>query len=186
HVLDVLRNAGTTTLFVTHDQDEALSSADQVAVMVDGRVAQAAAPRDLYARPASPDVALFLGSTNLVEGTFAGPMVRTALGSLELEGGPARSGPAVVLVRPEQLEVLDPGPGVEPYGEVVGCEFYGHDIVVRVRGEGAGGLALLARMAGDRALGIGTQVGLRARGPVVAWGSAGDEISPPASENTSM
>jgi iron(III) transport system ATP-binding protein len=170
-VLDVLRNAGTTTLFVTHDQDEALSSADQVAVMVDGRVAQAAGPRDLYARPASPDVALFLGSTNLLEGSFDGPVVRTALGPLEVEPGPARTGPAVVLVRPEQLEVHEAGPGVEPYGEVVGCEFYGHDIVVRVRADGSDEPPLLARMAGDRVVAVGTRVGLRVRGEVVAWGS---------------
>ena len=120
--------------------------------MVDGKVAQVAAPRDLYSRPASPDVALFLGATNLVEGTFEGRVVRTTLGPLEVDGRAGRTGDAVVLVQPEQLEVLEAGPGAEAYGEIVGCEFYGHDIVVKVRGPKADSVAMLARVDGDRAL----------------------------------
>ena len=70
----------TTTLFVTHDQDEALASAEQVAVLAGGRIAQAAPPKVLYARPATPEIARFLGAANLIEGTFEGSGVRTALG----------------------------------------------------------------------------------------------------------
>jgi iron(III) transport system ATP-binding protein len=173
-VLDVLRAAGATTLFVTHDQDEALSSADQVAVLVGGRIAQAAAPRELYARPTSPEVALFLGAMNLVAGTFEAGRVRTDLGVLDVERGegttPPATGPAVVLVRPEQLEVSDDPASAPRHGEVVAAEFLGHDVVVRVRPDGdASAPPLVARVAGNRLLAVGTRVGMRAEGPVVAW-----------------
>jgi iron(III) transport system ATP-binding protein len=190
-VLDVLHRAGTTTLFVTHDQDEALSSADRVAVLVDGRIAQVSPPRDLYARPATPAVALFLGAMNLVPGTFEGSSVRTGLGLLEVAAGdgaaPPRSGRAVVLVRPEQLEVTDEPSGWPGHGEVVRVEFLGHDVVVRVRADGDEGAApLVARVAGNRPLAVGVRVGMRAGGPVVAWAGSDAEISPPGWKNTSM
>ena len=70
---------------------------------------------------------------NEVEGTFEDRVVRTALGPLEVDGSAGRTGDTVVLVRPEQLEVLEAGPGAEAYGEIVGCEFYGQH-----RGEGPG------------------------------------------------
>ena len=174
-VLDVLRRAGTTTLFVTHDQDEALSSADQVAVLVDGRIAQASGPRELYARPSSPEVALFLGAMNLVGGTFDGSSVRTDFGVLDVESArdrpaPPRSGPAVVLVRPEQLEVTDDPSGSPRQGEIVRAEFLGHDVVVWVKADGGDSAApLVARVAGNRSLVVGDRVGMRAEGPVVAW-----------------
>jgi len=180
-VLDVLRHAGTTTLFVTHDQDEALASADQVAVLVDGRIAQAATPRELYARPTSPQVALFLGAMNLVPGAFDGPSVRTDFGLLAVEragpGAAPRAGPAVVLVRPEQLEVSD-DPSTSPWrGDVVQAEFLGHDVVVHVRPDGDGSAPLLvARVAGHRSLPVGARVGIGARGPVVAWAEPDREI----------
>jgi len=187
----VLHRAGTTTLFVTHDQDEALSSADRVAVLVDGRIAQVSPPRDLYARPATPAVALFLGAMNLVPGTFEGSSVRTGLGLLEVAAGdeaaPPRSGRAVVLVRPEQLEVTDEPSGWPGHGEVVRVEFLGHDVVVRVRADGDEGAApLVARVAGNRPLAVGVRVGMRAGGPVVAWAGSDAEISPPGWKNTSM
>jgi iron(III) transport system ATP-binding protein len=195
-VLDVLRRAGTTTLFVTHDQDEALSSADQVAVLVDGQIAQAASPRELYARPRSPEVARFLGAATLVAGTFEGSVVRTDLGVLEVESGGVgaartaggrRGGPAVVLVRPEQLEVADVMADEPHYGQVVDCEFLGHDLVVRVRADRVGPEALLvARVAGDRPMARGAKVELAVRGPVVAWPAADSAIMPSASKNTSM
>jgi iron(III) transport system ATP-binding protein len=173
-VLDVLRRAGTTTLFVTHDQDEALSTADQVAVLVEGRIAQAASPRELYARPVSPEVALFLGATNLIGGTFEGSAVRTDLGVLEVDpsgsGHPGRSGSAVVLVRPEQLEVTDVGSTEAGYGKVVDFEFLGHDLVVRVRADREiAEVPLVARVAGDRLVERGASVAVHVRGPVVAW-----------------
>ena len=98
---------GTTTLFVTHDQEEALSMSDRVGVMRAGRLEQLAEPAELYARPATAFVAEFVGIMNRLPGELdSGGTVVTVLGSTlpAQEGGPA-SGPVDALVRPENLTV---------------------------------------------------------------------------------
>jgi putative spermidine/putrescine transport system ATP-binding protein len=98
---------GTTTLFVTHDQEEALSMADRVGVMRAGRLEQVAAPDELYDRPATAFVAEFVGTMNRLPGSLeADGRTVTVLGSTVgvQDGGPA-SGPVAVLVRPENLTV---------------------------------------------------------------------------------
>jgi putative spermidine/putrescine transport system ATP-binding protein len=98
---------GTTTLFVTHDQEEALSMADRVGVMRAGKLEQVAAPDELYDRPATAFVAEFVGTMNRLPGSLGsdGGSV-TVLGSTVpvQDGGPS-SGPVTVLVRPENLTV---------------------------------------------------------------------------------
>lgn len=97
-VQTILREFGATAILVTHDQDEALSMADLVAVVRDGRIAQCATPHELYRRPADPQLASFVGEANLLPGTFepeggSGPAtVRTVLGSLPLHAAPEGSG----------------------------------------------------------------------------------------------
>ena len=115
----LLKAAGTTTVLVTHDQDEALSTADRVAVLRQGRIAQCAAPEELYRRPVDADLAAFIGDANLIPGMLNGLSVDTALGPLAVE--PANAGvtthvPATVLVRPEQVELLPAPPGPLPAG----------------------------------------------------------------------
>jgi putative spermidine/putrescine transport system ATP-binding protein len=98
---------GTTTLFVTHDQEEALSMADRVGVMRAGKLEQVAAPDELYDRPATAFVAEFVGTMNRLPGVLgAGGSAVTVLGSTVgvRDGGPS-SGPVTVLVRPENLTV---------------------------------------------------------------------------------
>ncbi|MFZ0162397.1 MAG: ABC transporter ATP-binding protein [Trebonia sp.] len=110
---------GTTTIFVTHDQEEALSMADRVGVMRDGRLEQVADPSELYSRPATAFVAEFVGTMNRLPGELAGSGTVTVLGvscAVIGHGGsggagtPAiednlTSGPVDVLVRPEGLTV---------------------------------------------------------------------------------
>ena len=108
HVDEALRATDTMAILVTHDQDEALSFADHVAVMRDGRIIQAGAPADLYHRPTDPWTARFLGDAILLPGhrpAPAAPHVDTPLGRLELDPHAVHQpGPAVtVLVRPEQV-----------------------------------------------------------------------------------
>jgi iron(III) transport system ATP-binding protein len=176
--------AGITALLVTHDQDEALSMADRVAVLRDGRIVQYAEPQDLYTRPADPALARFIGDANLVEGRLVeagGPgFVLTMLGRLPVEpSSPAAtsaSGLVTVLIRPEQLEITAGHPPAGDSadgclaGHVVACEYYGHDAVVRVQPDDATrGQTVIVRTSGGPQLPPGAQVFVRARGPVVAW-----------------
>ena len=86
-VQDVLRRGGTTAVLVTHDQDEALSLADQVAVIRDGCISQAGAPQDVYSHPADPELARFVGEANLVGGVVDGSSVATVFGVLPMHRG---------------------------------------------------------------------------------------------------
>jgi iron(III) transport system ATP-binding protein len=172
-VFGVLRQAGTTSVLVTHDQDEALSMADQVAVLRDGVVAQLDTPSGLYGHPGDADVAQFLGEANLVEGEIRDGIATTMLGRLPVGSwsGPS-SGQARVMVRPEQIELGEVGEGID--GVVAGYEYYGHDAVVHIRLERRGvpepGVPeLVVRITGGPPLAPGLRVGLSVRGPVVAW-----------------
>jgi iron(III) transport system ATP-binding protein len=169
----ICRTAGTTAVLVTHDQDEALSTADRIAVLRDGTIAQYAAPQDLYARPADPALATFVGDANLLDGKLADRLaVDTVLGRLPLSAGcePTGSGVVTVLVRPEQLQA-DPDAAAEGLtGHVVACEYYGHDAVVRVQPDGdPDGPQLVVRTTGGPQLAAGSRVAVTARGPVQAW-----------------
>ena len=101
---------GTTTLFVTHDQEEALSMADRVGVMRAGKLEQVAAPDELYSRPATAFVAEFVGTMNRLPGDAGGPTARSVTRARRhAVPGPGRAGPSsgavAVLVRPENLTV---------------------------------------------------------------------------------
>ncbi|WP_415956936.1 ABC transporter ATP-binding protein [Streptomyces sp. 021-4] len=98
---------GITTIFVTHDQEEALSMADRVAVLNAGRLEQCAPPAELYERPATPFVAEFVGTMNRVPGQLTGDgSVVVAGATLPVDGDvPAGRGPVDVLIRPESIGV---------------------------------------------------------------------------------
>jgi ABC-type Fe3+/spermidine/putrescine transport system ATPase subunit len=90
-VQEIFRAAGTTAILVTHDQDEALSMADRVAVLRGGRIAQYAPPQDLYIRPADPQLARFIGDANLLDGEFE-PSDAAGSGNAALAGDAALAG----------------------------------------------------------------------------------------------
>ncbi len=178
-VLAVLRRSATTTILVTHDQDEALSAADVAAVLRDGVIAQVDAPFQLYNHPVDAEVASFVGEANLLPGVARGSVVETGLGTLTLFT-PTRSGrvPLTVLVRPEQLDVRP----LHPHGElgdvgdglrarVLDYDYHGHDTTVRVRVETATGMpdTLVARIAGHRPVRPSDPVRLEVTGAVEAW-----------------
>ena len=169
-VLGVLRGAGTTSILVTHDQDEALSMADQVAILRDGVIAQLDTPAGIYGHPLDADVARFLGESNLLEGEVRDAVARTALGSLRVASwdGPAAGGRARVMVRPEQIRLADaPGGGVE--GTIQSYEYFGHDAVVRVRPAAPDLPDLVVRVTGGAPLEPGRRMTLAVVGQVVAW-----------------
>jgi putative spermidine/putrescine transport system ATP-binding protein len=94
---------GITTLFVTHDQEEALAIADRVGVMRDGRLEQLAPPTEVYSRPATPFVAEFVGLTNRLAGTVTGGTVTVRGRELPLVDLSTAPGPVTALVRPEAV-----------------------------------------------------------------------------------
>ncbi|MDH6132182.1 iron(III) transport system ATP-binding protein [Kitasatospora sp. MAA4] len=126
-VAQTLRAAGATAVLVTHDQDEALSFADTIAVMRGGRIVQQAAPQVLYGEPADAAVARFLGEANIVPAELAGRRADTAFGSLALTGDAGAARPGPVLLRPRQLRLSSvPGPG-RVRALVQRCHFRGSD-----------------------------------------------------------
>ena len=134
-VHQLLAELGVTTIFVTHDQEEAFVLGNEVAVMHGGRVVQHAAPADLYARPATPWVAGFIGDANLVAGRAIGQQAVTPVGEVPLER--SMHGAVQVLLRPEELR-LEPANGSEqPTGTVELREYYGHDTVYLVHADRA-------------------------------------------------
>ncbi|AWZ10745.1 spermidine/putrescine ABC transporter ATP-binding protein [Streptomyces sp. ICC1] len=114
---------GITTVFVTHDQEEALSMADRVAVLNAGRLEQCAAPAELYERPATPFVAEFVGTMNRLPGRLTGSGLVEAAGSRLPVDGPVPSSPDVeVLVRPENITVAADEAGT---ATVASASFFG-------------------------------------------------------------
>ncbi len=94
---------GITTVYVTHDQKEALSIADRMAVLRDGRIEQVGTPREIYDRPVSRFVAEFIGETNFVPAVGNGATLASALGTLK--AAEAAEGPVTCSIRPEAIEV---------------------------------------------------------------------------------
>jgi iron(III) transport system ATP-binding protein len=124
----ILTTAGATAVFVTHDQEEALSVADEVAVMADGRIVQLAHPEQLYHTPADRTVATFVGEADFIRGEAHDGVVASDLGPLAL--AVPLGGVVEVLVRPEDLHLAKDAHGD---ATVVGREFYGHDQMLYVR-----------------------------------------------------
>jgi hypothetical protein len=170
-VLGALRAVGTTGVLVTHDQDEALSVADYVAVLRNGVITQAGPPREVYCAPADPWTAGFLGTANLLPGILQNQGVRTALGWHEMRAGgqlPDGGGEVTVLIRPEQIALAPLAPSAEGVtGKVTEARYHGHDALIAVDVGDAG--VLQVRMLGAGAPAPGDEVCLTATGPVTAW-----------------
>jgi iron(III) transport system ATP-binding protein len=127
----LLHELGITTVFVTHDQEEAFVLGDRVAVMHAGRIEQFEHPAGIYQRPSTRWIADFVGDANLLTGDAAGGHATSPLGRLAIE--PAAEGRVDLLLRPEQLALRTfdaAGGGVPATVELV--EYYGHDHVTIV------------------------------------------------------
>ncbi|RWX79086.1 ABC transporter ATP-binding protein [Neorhizobium lilium] len=135
-VADVLSAAGITTILVTHDQQEALAFADQLAVMRAGRFAQVGAPRDVYARPVDAATAAFLGEAIVLPATVKAGQAQSPLGLLPVDERDFE-GQASILLRPEQISV-DRAEGLKANGTVGEVAFGGSTCDTRVTLDGAG------------------------------------------------
>lgn len=147
----ILERAGATAVLVTHDQEEALSLADRVAVMAAGRILQEGTPQQIYHAPLSLGVSRIVGDGQIVECRIADGRAHHPLGETPttLPDGEGR-----VLLRPEQLRLVGPGEGTA--GRVLRRSFYGHDLIHLVELEGGPSLAVRS-LAGDEAA-IGERV----------------------------
>lgn len=155
-VRSVLHATAATGVLVTHDQEEALSIADEVAVMRRGHVVQLAPPVELYSVPVDLEVARFVGEGVEFAAEAQDGVAVTPLGPLPVSGG--GSGAGIVLVRPEQLVLGGEGAS----GRVCAVVFYGHDAVVQV--ELAGGQQVSVRTAAPVEVHEGDSVQLTVRG----------------------
>ena len=142
-VAQLLSAAGITTILVTHDQAEALSFADQVAVMRNGRLAQVGRPRDLYLRPSDPATASFLGEAMVLPARLSGGWADCVLGRVATDDT-RRTGQAQIMLRPEQLqleEVAKTGTAAVKdgcLGTILEADFCGpvSELTVRLAGDG--------------------------------------------------
>jgi iron(III) transport system ATP-binding protein len=176
-VARILAEAGTTTILVTHDQDEALALADRIALLRDGRVIACADPRTLYTHPPHLAAATAIGESNVLAANVRGGRARCALGSVDLDatGGNGRrhEGRVRLLLRPEQLVLHLAARECAVAATVVDAQYHGHDALVRVCVAERGGPTLFVRTSGDLALVPGQRIWVEVRGPGRAW-PAGD------------
>jgi iron(III) transport system ATP-binding protein len=128
-VAKVLAEAGVTTILVTHDQAEALSFADQVAVMRGGKLAQIGNPFVVYTRPADRATAEFLGDAVILEAWMEGSLATCSLGGIPVRRPPAQ-GRVQLMLRPEQIRIAEGGP---IRGVVVDTDYFGPETTVRLK-----------------------------------------------------
>jgi iron(III) transport system ATP-binding protein len=166
-VADALRTARATAVLVTHDQSEALSLADQVAVMRDGRIVQVDAPDRVYRTPHDTGVASFVGGAVVLPATIEGAGAVCALGTLVVESSLNGDRDVNVLIRPEQIEVRA-GDAEGVAARVVEVSYFGHDASVRLDIV-EGGPRVQARVPGLAVPAAGSLVRLVVRGPVSAY-----------------
>jgi iron(III) transport system ATP-binding protein len=158
----ILRQAGATAITVTHDQDEAFSLADEVAVMWQGRVVQRSTPEDVYGSPATRDVAAFVGDANFLVGHATNGKVETELGTLAAKG--VAQGHVEVLVRPESVHLSR-----DDQSEIAvrDMEYFGHDRMYSVRLPS--GAQLKSRVAGESPIRPGDRVRIEVSGRVTLF-----------------
>jgi iron(III) transport system ATP-binding protein len=152
-IKELTRRLGITTLYVTHDQAEALAMSDRIAVMLNGQILQEATPKELYLKPAAKFVAQFIGQVNFFEGTVAESsgngmgLVRTARGELRcyIPSSIAKGAQALVSVRPESFQIVRERPRIECnvlegtidkfvfLGDFIDCQVLMDDQPVRVK-----------------------------------------------------
>jgi ABC-type Fe3+/spermidine/putrescine transport system ATPase subunit len=158
---EIQRKLGLTTIFVTHDQGEALSLSDRMAVMADGRIRQLGTPVEVYRRPRDRFVAAFVGDTNELRGQLVGfeageALVAVGAGTVKVPGdtlaGAAASAPVDLFVRPEQLRIVPAGEPCAMTGTVVAQVYQGGHVDLQIGCAASHHGRLLLRLSGDQAL----------------------------------
>lgn len=167
-VTAILAHTRVTTILVTHDQAEALSMADSVGVMFNGRIVQVGTPEEIYLRPARREIATFVGAATFVCGHADGSIVECPLGRLRLSG--ALDGPVQVLLRPDLLTLVDDRSGT---ARVVSKRFFGPYQMVGLKL--ADDSTVEVRVASHATVERGASCSVQVAGPVVAYPTPADE-----------
>jgi iron(III) transport system ATP-binding protein len=170
-VARILGETGTTTVLVTHDQDEALGLADQIAVLDEGRVVACADPRELYRDPPDVAAAASIGEANILVAHTRADVASCALGNISLPANGSRiaDGPCRLMLRPEQLVLHCSQRDGAAKASVVEVQYHGHDALAHVRLSANGRETLLARVPGELALARGQEVWVEVVGLARAW-----------------
>jgi putative spermidine/putrescine transport system ATP-binding protein len=169
---EIQRKLGVTTVFVTHDQSEALSLSDRIAVMLEGRICQVGTPEEIYRRPCERFVASFVGDANVLRGRLDridGAQAIVVVGALRVTvpssplAGVAASAPVDLFFRPEQLSLTDPSQPCAGSGTVVAQVYQGGHVDVYIDCANSSRGRVLARLSGPQATArwpIGARVGI--------------------------
>ncbi len=164
----ITKAANVTTLYVTHDQAEALSLGDKVCVMHDGEIIQMAPPHEIYAKQASLFVAQFVGEMNFVKGHVTGPsQVECPLGSIRinLPNGVAVGAGVTLAIRPEHVHLNSADPATASLtGAITSKNYLGDAQILEVE---VNGVSLLVKQAGDTEFSVGQRV--KAAFPADRW-----------------
>ena len=170
-VTALLADAGVTTLLVTHDQQEALSAATQVAVMRDGRFTKVGTPEEVYRAPGDLFTAEFLGECVLLPCTVDGDTAESALGRLPVHNTSV-AGSATLMLRPEQLTAVTVSDrqtaAANRAATVLASEFRGHDVMLTVA-LGDGHAPITVRQHSINPPAVGAMVRLEVDGTAVAF-----------------
>ena len=163
----VLAETHTPAIIVTHDQDEALSLANQVVILDEGHALAHGSPADLYRTPISAAAARYLGDANLLTAVVDAGVARCVLGVVQLRNADLASGPATVLVRPEQVHVTSTPTGGSVLATVGNVDYYGHDSLAELTLDDA--TTVTARLTDNAGIKPGDRVYAQVVGDMVAW-----------------
>jgi iron(III) transport system ATP-binding protein len=179
-VARILTEAGTTTILVTHDQDEALALSSRIALLAGGEILASADPKQLYRNPPGLAVAASLGDANIIAAHSSNERAVCSLGTIPVCGVGHRvaDGPCLLLLRPEQLVLHLHRRDGTVRGTVRELQFHGHDALVHLTvphasangsGDAAATDRLLARVPGDLPIAPDHHVWIEVAGLARAW-----------------
>ena len=156
------QETGITFVFVTHDQEEALTMSDRIGVMSAGHILQIGTPRQIYTRPANRFIASFIGETNFLTGTLRGTVVALdAGGQVRIADSGKAAGPVTLAVRPEHVRIVPTNTAGSLPATVKSQVYFGTDTHCHLA---VGDTEVIARLqsnpGGDPGLAVGTRVGL--------------------------
>jgi iron(III) transport system ATP-binding protein len=167
-VIQLLRSQNTTAILVTHDREEALVSADIVALMRDGQIVQQGTPEQVYSLPISPSIAISTGDALVLD---AAQRTDGSTYYLFNKGDSAQSNgiKGEIVIRPEEIKISREITPQSISGEISKIDYYGHDAMISIRIEGQ---VVVVRIPGPFDYEVGDQVSLEHVGPVRFFASS--------------